>query len=392
MPPSSQGPDGSSSTVAESGAAAPWNREHPYPATLLSQRPLTGPGSHKDVRHIEIDLGDSGMHYEPGDTLSICIRNDPTLAAEILALCGLAPNAPVTLASGVLTVEQALLEHFELTQAHPGFIKHYVEHSGSAALAAIAGSGATLRAYLAQRQIVDVLKQYPAPLTANQLLSCLRQLNPRQYSIASSPLVQPTQVALTVNMVKYEQNAATRTGAASSFLGWRVHEGDKLPVFVTRNPNFRLPGDDSRPVIMIGPGTGIAPFRAFLQHRAASGANGPNWLLFGNPSQACDFLYEEELGAWLRQGLLQRLDLAFSRDQSHKIYVQHRLQEQADELFAWLERGAAVYVCGDARHMAEDVQSALLAIIADKGNMDSGAARQYLLRMRQEKRYQRDVY
>jgi len=389
MQPSAPPSDASTATP---DTALHWSRERPYPATLLSQRCLTRPGSSKDVRHIEIDLGDSRMVYEPGDTLSICIRNDPALVAEILALCALDPSAMVTLETLSLTLEQALLEHFELTQAHPGFIKHYAECSGHPALAQIAGNGATLRAYLAQRQIIDVLKQYPANLTPPQLLSCLRHLNPRQYSIASSPLVQPTHVALAVNMVKYEQDAETRTGAASSFLGWRVHEGDKLPVFVTHNPNFRLPEDPDRPLIMIGPGTGIAPFRAFLQHRAASGANGPNWLFFGNPSRSCDFLYEDELAAWLRQGVLQRLDLAFSRDQPEKIYVQQRMREQAAELFAWLERGAAIYVCGDARHMAEDVQTTLLALIAEQGGLDSGAARQYLVKMRQDKRYQRDVY
>jgi sulfite reductase (NADPH) flavoprotein alpha-component len=249
-----------------------------------------------------------------------------------------------------------------------------------------------LRAYLDQRQIVDVLKQNPARITAEQLLACLRHMTPRQYSIASSPLVDPARMALTVNMVRYQQEDETRIGAASGFLGWRVHEGDRVPVFVVSNPNFRLPADPATPVIMIGPGTGIAPFRAFLQQRAAQKAPGGNWLFFGNPRRSADFLYERELGAYLADGTLQRLDLAFSRDQEQKVYVQQRMLEQAPQLFDWLQRGAYLYVCGDARHMAEDVQQALLALIAQQGNMDTTAARQYLVKMRQDKRYQRDVY
>lgn len=373
-----------------------WDRKHPFPATLLSQHRMTGPGSAKDVRHIEIDISGAAMPYEPGDTLSICIRNDPHLAAEILRSCGLQGTQQVCFDDREMTLETALLEQVEITQVHPGFVKHYAECSGLPALIRLAADGQALRQYLPNRQIVDVLKQYPAALSAEQLLSCLRHLNPRQYSIASSPLVQPTQIALTVNMVKYEQkyeqDSATRTGAASSFLGWQVHAGDKLPVFVTRNPNFRLPADPSLPVIMIGPGTGIAPFRAFLQQREASSASGGNWLFFGNPSRAEDFLYELELLEWQRRGVLTHLDLAFSRDQVHKVYVQHRMLEQAARLYAWLQEGACLYVCGDARHMAEDVQKTLLAILAEQGGMDTAAARQYLVKLRQDKRYQRDVY
>jgi sulfite reductase (NADPH) flavoprotein alpha-component len=249
-----------------------------------------------------------------------------------------------------------------------------------------------LRAYLDHRQILDVLRQYPARISAEQLLGCLRHMTPRQYSIASSPLAMPSRIALTVNMVRYQHDLETRTGAASSFLGWHVQEGDRVPAFVVSNQNFRLPADTSLPVIMIGPGTGIAPFRAFLQHRAAQQASGGNWLFFGNPHRGTDFLYEQELNAYVANGTLQRLDLAFSRDQPQKLYVQHRMLEQAAQLFDWLERGAYLYVCGDARHMAEDVQKALLTIIEQQGQLDAVAARQYLVKMRQDKRYQRDVY
>jgi sulfite reductase (NADPH) flavoprotein alpha-component len=369
-----------------------WDRDHPWPATLLSQRRLTGAGSTKDVRHIEIDLGASGLRYQPGDTLGIWIRNDETLVAAILGLCQLDPAQSVVIEGQAMTLQTALLGSFELTQAHPGFVKHYTQYCSAPELAQLAADPQALRHYLDRRQIQDVLRQFPASLTASQLLRCLRKLSPRQYSIASSPLVQPQQVGLTVNMVRYQQDDETRTGAASSFLGWHVHTGDRLPVYVVSNPNFRLPVDPAAPVIMIGPGTGIAPFRAFLQQRAAAGAPGANWLFFGNPLRASDFLYEQELQAWLASGVLSRLDLAFSRDQPHKVYVQQRMLEQAAELFAWLERGAHLYVCGDAKRMAEDVQKALLQIITTEGKLDSAAARQYLVNMRQQKRYQRDVY
>ena len=368
------------------------SREHPYPALLVSQRRLTAVASSKDVRHIEFDLGDSGLAYVPGDTLGVWVGNDPALVTAVLDTCGLEPTQGVTVDGGAHTLEAALLHKFELTQAHPGFIKHYAEASAHPELARLTADTKALRAYLDHRQIIDVLKQFPARITAGQLLACLRHMTPRQYSIASSPLIDPRRVALTVNMVRYQQDAETRVGAASGYFGWRVHEGDRVPVFVVSNPNFRLPADPATPVIMIGPGTGIAPFRAFLQQRAAQKASGDNWLFFGSPHRATDFMYESELDGYRADGTLRRLDLAFSRDQAEKVYVQQRMLEQAAQLFAWLQRGAFLYVCGDARHMAEDVQQALLAIIAQQGNMDTAAARQYLVKLRQDKRYQRDVY
>jgi sulfite reductase (NADPH) flavoprotein alpha-component len=370
----------------------PWDRDHPYPALLQTQQRLTATASSKDVRHLEIDLGDSGLGYLPGDTLGVWVRNDPALVAAVLRACGLDGASAVTVEGRPQTLEDALLHRFELTQAHPGFIKHYAEASGLPALLQLAADAKALRAYLDRRQILDVLKQYPASIGAEQFLGCLRNMTPRQYSIASSPLVAPTRVALTVNMVRYQHDDETRTGAASSFLGWRVHEGDRVPVFVVANPNFRLPADPHAPVIMIGPGTGIAPFRAFLQHRAALKATGDNWLFFGNPHRATDFIYEQELNAYLANGTLRHLDLAFSRDQGEKQYVQHRMLERAVDFFDWLQRGAYLFVCGDARHMAEDVQKTLLTIIEQQGKLDAAAARQYLVRMRQDKRYLRDVY
>ena len=369
-----------------------WDRDQPWPALLLTQQRLTAPASLKDVRHIEIDLGESGLHYLPGDTLGIWVRNDPALVAAVLQSCGLDAGTSVAIDDRVQSLESALLHKFELTQAHPGFVKHYAEATDAPELAQLAADPKALRAFLDHRQILDVLKQFPARISADRLLRCLRHMTPRQYSIASSPLLDPARVALTVNMVRYQQDDETRIGAASGFLGWRVHEGDRVPVFVVSNPNFRLPADPNVPVIMIGPGTGIAPFRAFLQHRAAQKAAGANWLFFGNPHRDTDYLYEDELNGWVADGVLQQLDLAFSRDQPEKLYVQQRMLEHAAQLFDWLQRGAYLYVCGDARHMAEDVQQALLAIIAQQGKLDAAIARQYLVKLRQHKRYQRDVY
>lgn len=373
-------------------STSPWHRDHPYPAVLRAQRRLTGPTSQKDVRHIEIDIGDSGLRWQPGDTLGVWIRNDPELVAELLGLAGLEAIDKVELDGKLFSLGTLLTEVLEVTQAHPGFIKHYAEATAHPELQALASDPKALRAYLENRQIVDVLKTFPGTLSPSSFIACFRHLMPRQYSIASSARVDARSIHLTVGQVLYQQDDSLRKGAGSVYLGYRVQVGQQVPVFTISNPNFRLPEDDSAPVIMIGPGTGIAPFRAFLQERAARGATGPNWLLFGNPHRADDYLYSDELEAWQHSGLLTRLDLAFSRDQPEKRYVQHCLREQAAELFAWLQRGASLYVCGDAKRMAEDVQKTLLDIIAEQAGLDAAAARQYLVQLRQQKRYQRDVY
>jgi sulfite reductase (NADPH) flavoprotein alpha-component len=407
-------------------------RDRPYRATLFNQRPLTSPQSSKDVRHVLIDLGDSGISYEPGDCLGIWIDNDPGLAAEICALCHLSPEEEVIVDAHPMSLDTALREQFELTQLHPGFIKHYVELCQNPALHELTDNTQALRKYIEHRQVAEVLHQFPCTLTAQQLLSCLRRLTPRQYSISSSQRWNETHaaalaihgeisqgeqpatsassaaehiapssvantagknlVALTVRMVRYQDGDQERKGAGSSFLGWRLQPGNQLSVYVIPNPNFRLPQAADKPVIMIGPGTGIAPFRAFLQERAATGATGKNWLFFGNASRQHDFLYQTELNGWLQTGVLTRLDTAFSRDQEERIHVQHRMLAEAAALYEWLQQGAHLYVCGDARHMAEDVQKTLLLIIEQQGGVDAATARQMLVKMRQEKRYQRDVY
>lgn len=361
----------------------PWNRDHPYTAHLRSQYALTSAAAVKQVHHVEVDLGDSGLHYLPGDTLALRIENDPVLVDEVLQLCGL---------SGDTELASSLRVRYELTQAHPGFYKHYAACCPNSALQALVADGKQLRNYMEHRQIVDVLRDFPSRLTPEQLLSCLRNLQDRQYSIASSQRIMPDAVSLTVGLLQFTQDGRPRSGAGSSYIAHRVTAATALAVYVVSNANFRLPEDPATPIIMIGPGTGIAPFRAFLQERQATGATGRNWLLTGNRDRAADYLYGSELDAWQRCGLLTRLDVAFSREGPEKIYVQHLLQQKAAEVFAWLQDGACVYVCGDAKHMAEDVQRSLLALVEQQGRLDAAAARQYLVALRHQKRYQRDVY
>lgn len=360
-----------------------WNRDKPYLARLHSQHALTAPTAVKQVHHLEIDLGNSGICYEPGDTLAIRIQNDPMLARHIMAACGL---------SGDAALQHALQYNYELTQVHPGFFKHYATVCAHPELHKLLADSKLLRAYLEHKQIIDVLQDFPATLTAEQLQGCLRHLQDRQYSIASSQRMNGTRVALTVGLLQFDSHGSPRTGAGSSYLAERVDSETRIAVYVVSNPNFRLPADPEAPIIMIGPGTGIAPFRAFLQERESLGAEGRNWLLTGNRRRDEDFLYGEELLAWQRSGFLTRLDVAFSRDQADKLYVQHLLQQHAADIFAWLEDGAHLYVCGDAKHMAEDVQKTLLQIIEQQSGLDATVARQYLVTLRQQKRYQRDVY
>ncbi|MEH8017160.1 assimilatory sulfite reductase (NADPH) flavoprotein subunit [Rheinheimera muenzenbergensis] len=375
-----------------SASGSQYSKQQPFAAELYTNQKITGRDSTKDVRHIEISLAGSGLTYQPGDALGVYFLNDPALVRELLLLTVIARDTPVSLGNDSLTVEQALTEQLELTQSYPAFVEKYAAATNNAELAALAADKAALRAYLNERQIIDIVRDYPGLLSAQQLVDALRKQQPRLYSIASAQAEVEDEVHLTVGVVRYDAYGQPHLGGASGFLAERLNEGDNVKVFIEQNNNFRLPASDETPVIMIGPGTGIAPFRAFLQQRDANGASGKNWLFFGNPHFTQDFLYQLELQSYLKRGLLTKLDVAFSRDQAAKVYVQDKLRQHGSEVWQWLEQGAHLYICGDANRMAKDVQQALLDIVQQYGAKSAEQAQAYLDELRVAKRYQKDVY
>ncbi|MDK6818350.1 NADPH-dependent assimilatory sulfite reductase flavoprotein subunit [Klebsiella pneumoniae] len=383
--------------LATSGAVndihtSPYTKEAPLTATLSVNQKITGRNSGKDVRHIEIDLGDSGLRYQPGDALGVWYQNDPQLVKELVELLWLKGDEPVTVEGKTLPLSEALQWHFELTVNTATIVENYATLTRSESLLPLVGDKAQLQQYAAATPIVDMVRFSPAQLDAEALIGLLRPLTPRLYSIASSQAEVESEVHVTVGVVRYEIEGRARAGGASSFLADRVEEDGEVRVFIEHNDNFRLPANPETPVIMIGPGTGIAPFRAFMQQRAADGAQGKNWLFFGNPHFTEDFLYQVEWQSYVKEGLLTRIDLAWSRDQQQKIYVQDKLREQGAELWRWINDGAHIYVCGDANRMAKDVENTLLEVIAEYGAMDAEAADEFLSELRVERRYQRDVY
>ncbi|HAU8262977.1 TPA: NADPH-dependent assimilatory sulfite reductase flavoprotein subunit [Kluyvera intermedia] len=372
--------------------SSPYTKEEPLTATLSVNQKITGRDSEKDVRHIEIDLGDSGLRYQSGDALGVWYQNDPALVKELIDLLWLKGDEPVSVDGKTLPLSEALQWHFELTVNTGNIVENYATLTRSESLLPLVGDKAKLQHYAATTPIVDMVRFSPAQLDAGALTGLLRPLTPRLYSIASSQAEVETEVHVTVGVVRYDIEGRARAGGASSFLADRVEEEGEVRVFIEHNDNFRLPANPETPVIMIGPGTGIAPFRAFMQQRAAEGAEGKNWLFFGNPHFTEDFLYQVEWQRYVKEGVLNRIDLAWSRDQKEKIYVQDKLRQQGAELWRWINDGAHIYVCGDANRMAKDVEQALLDVIAEFGAMDAEAADEYLSELRVERRYQRDVY
>ena len=385
----------SSSTVVASvgigATSSQFTKKNPFKATLLANPKITGRGANKDVRHIEISLEESGLTYQPGDALGVWFDNDPALARELLSLVSIDSSSEVTVNDKRVTIESALIEHFELTQLHPGFVSAYAAASNNDELIALSEDKDATREFIGNRQIIDVVRQYPAAITAEQLVDGLRKLTPRLYSIASAMSEVEEEVHLTVAVVDYQAHGHQHQGAASSYLAHRLEEDSQVRVFVEHNDNFRLPAPEQS-TIMIGPGTGIAPFRAFLQERDNVDASGENWLFFGNQHFTDDFLYQVELQDFKERGVLNRIDLAFSRDQEQKIYVQQRIVEQGSDVYQWLENGASVYVCGDGSQMAKDVHQALLTVIQTHGGKTPEQANEYLINLRDTKRYQKDVY
>ena len=378
------------------GAQSIYNKQKPYVAELLVSQKITGRDSAKDVRHVEIDLGESGLTYQAGDALGVYFDNDEALVDELIAALGFTGEESISINKGevkvTLALKDALVNELEITLTAPNFIEFWANASQDAVLLDIASDKNTAREYSANHQVVDVVNAAAADVSAQDFVDALRKLTPRLYSIASSQAEVDEEVHLTVGLVSYEFNGKTRLGGASGFLSKRLEEGGNVRVFVEHNDNFRLPQDPSTPVIMIGPGTGVAPFRAFMQEREANEATGDNWMFFGDQTFTQDFLYQVEWQNYLKSGLLTRLDVAFSRDQAEKVYVQDRLKEHAKDVFEWLERGAHLYICGDANRMAKDVHNTLLTIIAEQGGLSEEQAQDYLKSLRSAKRYQKDVY
>ncbi len=373
-----------------------WSRTHPFPATLLANRLLNAEGSAKETRHYEISLAGSGLNYTAGDALGVMPTNDPVLVDEIIRALRAGPDTLVPGGQGAeAPLRAALLASYEITRISKPMLALFASRTGDDQLKILTSPNVNgeLEKYLWGREIIDLLLAFPGlKLVPGEFVACLKKLQPRCYSIASSPKANPGQVHLTVATVRYQSLGRMRLGVCSSFLADRVPSGGTVPVFMQPNRNFRLPDNGACPVIMVGPGTGLAPFRAFLQERKATNARGKNWLFFGDQREATDFLYRDELNQFLHEGTLTRLHTAFSRDQVEKIYVQQRLLENAGELYAWLEEGAYFYVCGDASRMARDVDAALHQVVERGGSKTPKQAADYVERLRTQRRYQRDVY
>ncbi|GGJ37418.1 bifunctional nitrate reductase/sulfite reductase flavoprotein subunit alpha [Deinococcus roseus] len=370
-----------------------YSKANPFPARLVINRRLTGAGSQKDVRHFEFDLNGSGLTYEAGDALGVMPTNDPELVQEILLRQELSGKETVTVKEDQQQLFQALFRHHDICKPSMDFLQVLAEKTTDGKLRGLLDPErkADLKDFLWGKQIADLLALFPSKFTASELTSLLRPLQPRLYSISSSPRMDPNRVSLTVSVVRYAGSGKTRKGVASGFLADRA-QVSSVPLFIQKNATFKLPKDQAAPVIMIGPGTGVAPFRAFLHDRQASGATGKNWLFFGEQKQNTDFLYHEELLTLQQRGILHKLDTAFSRDQKDKIYVQHRMLQQSKELFRWMQDGAHIYICGDASRMAKDVDTTLQQILIQEGGLSEDNARDYLKTLGQQKRYLRDVY
>ena len=373
-------------------AQSQYTKQNPFAAELSVVQKITGRDSTKDVRHIEISLEGSDITYLPGDSLGVYFLNDEALVDETLTLLNIDGATEITLGEETLSIRTALIEKLELTQSYPGFVEKYAQATNNAELLKLVEDKASMREYIEARQIFDIIKQNPSDISAQDLVNCLRKLQARLYSIASSQAEVEEEVHLTVGLVEFDAFGEKHFGGCSGYLAHRAEEGVQVKVFSEHNDNFRLPSDDNTPVIMVGPGTGIAPFRAFLQERDAREAEGENWLFFGNPHFTQDFLYQVEIQGYVKSGLLNKVDLAFSRDQAEKVYVQDRLREKGEEVFAWLEKGAHFYICGDANRMAKDVHQALIDIIKAHGGKDDEQAESYLKALRSNNRYQKDVY
>lgn len=369
-----------------------YNKQNPFTASLAVNQKITSRDAQKDVRHLEIDLTGSGLSYQAGDALGVWFENDPLLVEELLQAVGLTGDEQVSINNAPINLREALIQQLELTQNTPVFVKKYAELSQNSQLLQQIEDQQALNQLVQTTPLIGIVQDYPTQLSAEQLVSLLRPLTPRLYSIASAQAEVGEEVHLTVGVVRYQYEGKARTGGASGYLADRVPEDGEVRVFIEQNNHFRLPTDHSKPIIMIGSGTGIAPFRAFIQQRMADEAEGKNWLIFGNQRSTDDFLYQLEWQDVAKQGYLHKYNFAWSREQQQKVYVQHKILAEATALWQWLQQGAYIYVCGDASRMAKDVEQALIQAISEAGNLSLEQAEEYLEQLREDKRYQRDVY
>jgi sulfite reductase (NADPH) flavoprotein alpha-component len=376
--------------------ATAYTRKNPFLAPVLINQRLTTNASSKDVRHIEVSIEDSGIHYEPGDALGVVPRNHEDDVAELLNALPFAGDTAVEVGGQTVTLSAALTDHYDIGLLTRAALERYVEASPSAGEVRellAGGREEDLSRFLRGRHLIDLITAHPLrELDVGAFTQLLRPLQPRLYSIASSPRATPDEVHLTVSVVRYESYSRARRGVVSCHLAELLGDDAKVAVYPHRNPSFRLPANQEAPIIMIGPGTGVAPFRSFVAEREAVGAKGRNWLFFGDRSFHNDFLYQTDWLDWRRRGVLHRMDVAFSRDGAQKVYVQHRMLEQGQELYAWLEAGAHLYVCGDAEFMAPDVDAALRQVVQRHGGLSEERADEYVLELQRQRRYQKDVY
>ena len=373
----------------------PYGKKNPFPSPILRNYNLNGAGAEKETHHVELSLEGSGMEYVVGDALGVCPVNPEEQVDEILNSLPFNTNEEVPLpGGGEASLREALTTSYDIRSLTPKLLQAWQERSGSPFLRSVVETQdrKVMNEFCWGRELIDLVTEYPADFSdGEEFLSVLKKLQPRLYSISSSPNAHPGEVHLTIAIVRYHSHGRQRGGVCSTFLADRS-EGLQPGSFVHHNKAFRLVEDDNAPIIMVGPGTGVAPFRAFLEERRVRGATGKNWLLFGNPYRKTDFLYEEEFIQMQKEGVLSRLDLAFSRDQEQKIYVQHRMEEEGALMWEWLEGGACFYVCGDASRMAKDVDASLHRVVEKHGGKSEDEARDYVKAMKKERRYQRDVY
>jgi len=383
-------------TVPQAGKPA-YSRTNPFKAEVLENINLNGRGSNKETRHLELSLEGSGLTFEPGDSLGIYPENDPALVDMLLEELKWDPEENVTVnkQGDVRPLREALISHFEITVLTKPLLEQSAQLSNNEDLRELLSPGneEKVKAYLEGRDLLDLVRDFgPWDVSAQEFISILRKIPARLYSIASSLSANPDEVHLTIGAVRYDAHGRERKGVCSILCAERLQPGDTLPVYIQHNPNFKLPKNPDTPIIMVGPGTGVAPFRSFMQEREETGAKGKSWLFFGDQHFVTDFLYQTEWQKWLKDGVLTKMDVAFSRDTDEKVYVQHRMLEHSKELFEWLQEGATVYICGDEKNMAHDVHNTLIEIIEKEGGMSREKAEDYLAGMQQQKRYQRDVY